>query len=85
MEYPERFEQLIRRNQARGHDDKVEDLEETYRMGVELSKILHCPVRWPAFDHDSFMCNCGISFPTFAVKAGMVKEILERHEVGEDG
>ena len=58
-------------------------MDELFRLGARLSKEIGCPVRWPAFDHDMFMCNCGIQFPTFAVRAEAWDALREQHQKGD--
>lgn len=77
--YKERVELLASFNQrnAGNHNDVI------MAAGAKLSKEIGCPVIWPAFDHDTFMCKCGISFPVYAVEAEMWEAIKQKHETGE--
>jgi hypothetical protein len=61
------------------------DWEVVDRLGRDLSAILHCPVRFCAYQYDKpvFECKCLKNFPKFSVLAaqesGDWSLIMERH------
>ena len=60
-------------------------LQELDSLGTKLSKVLGCPVHYPAFDKNLFRCKHGITFPVFMVKAayetGNWGQIIRQHVV----
>ncbi len=59
--------------------------EELDAMGSDLSKVLHCPVRYceSVYSVRKFECSCLITFPEFAVKiahdSGNWEDIIKHH------
>lgn len=37
-------------------------------LGRKLSLVIDCPVKWPGYDKNMFVCNCGITFPVFRLQ-----------------
>ena len=56
---------------------KQEEIEE---QGSRLSKILNCPVHWPAWGKDIYECKCGVLFPAFVVKGNSDAKLLQHHK-----
>ena len=46
-----------------------ENQQSLHRAGAELSKVIGCPVHYPAFNKHMFECRCGVLFPVFVVDA----------------
>ena len=63
-----------------------QDIQDIEEMGKELSKILQCPVHYPAWGKRLFECKCNVIFPAFmvkyAVESGDWTKIMEQHEKG---
>ena len=55
---------------------KLSELEE---LGGLLSIAISCPVHYPAFNKPVFQCNCGVTFPLYALQSGMWEAIVEKH------
>jgi len=59
---------------------------EVEKIGAKLSKVIDCPVRYPAYDKNIFACHCGITFPVFVVKAAYDSDnwsdVLKIHKEG---
>ena len=62
------------------------NLEELDMLGSELSKVLHCPVHYPAWNKNMFECKCEITFPVYMVKAAVETKdwssVIEIHKNG---
>ena len=67
--------------QQGSHDQQMVSI-----LGAELSKVIHCPVHWPAYDKGMFACKCNILFPTFIVQGahdiGDWSKVIKLHEEG---
>lgn len=37
-------------------------------LGKKLSLIIGCPVTWPGYDKNIFVCRCGISFHVYRLQ-----------------
>ncbi|MCK9597455.1 MAG: hypothetical protein M0R06_00365 [Sphaerochaeta sp.] len=54
---------------------------ETDEIGSWLSKVIHCPVHYPAYGKKLYECLCGKIFPAYAISlmdeeaANIAKEI----------
>lgn len=55
-------------------------LEEVDLLGAELSKVIHCPVHFPAYNKNLFECMCGVVFPLYLVKTRNWDGITKKHE-----
>ena len=52
-------------------------------LGRKLSLVLKCGVRWPGHDKNIFVCNCGIPFPVYRLRAsGDWSWAAKEHEKG---
>ena len=76
-------------NQATGWGSYVQGGQKTEQIeaiGAELSKTLHCPCHFPAWNKNVFECKCGVLFPMFAVENAYENkywdDILEHHKNG---
>lgn len=58
------------------------EFEQLLTDGSELSILIDCPVRYPAYNKDLFECKGGCVIPRYLLKAGMTEEILTLHENG---
>ena len=62
-------------------------LQELNNLGAKLSEVLHCPISYPAFDKNLFVCKHGITFPAFMVKAAYQtndwSRIIKCHLMGQ--
>jgi hypothetical protein len=48
-------------------------------MGKHLSRILDCPVTYPAHNKHGFACKCGIFIPAYWLNTFSDSEIIQRH------
>ena len=55
-------------------------------LGERLSLVIDCPVKYPGYDKNMFMCEHGIGFPLFRLKASTNWSwVVEKHNGGESG
>lgn len=43
-------------------------IDDINKLGSRLSLEIHCGVRYPGFDKNIFVCNCGVVFPIYVLK-----------------
>lgn len=59
-----------------GSDQQAEVME----LGEKLSKAIHCPVHYPAYNKNMFECRCGVIFPVYLVKTEDWDKINKKHQ-----
>lgn len=47
--------------------------------GQWLSKVVHCPIHWPAYGKNLFECKHGVVFPKFFLDGHTEEEIVSFH------
>lgn len=56
-----------------------DQLLEVDELGSYLSRVIGCPVHWPAWGKNLFECRCGILFYTFQVRSRDGKLLNDIH------
>jgi len=59
-----------------------DNYNELMGLGLRLSNEIGCAVRYPVYGKNMFMCDCGVTFPVYVVKAGNWDLVREMHSKG---